>query len=350
MAGGVGSRFWPASTEELPKQFLDITGQGKSLLQLTYNRFVQFIPKERILVVTNQKYKNLVEEHLPYLPDENILLEPSRNNTAPCIAYAAFHLKARDPKANMVVAPSDHIIEKSTAFIAAIKDGFTFVENDDVILTLGMRPTRPDTGYGYIQYNNNDDQLVGNSIIFKVKKFTEKPDKEKARKFLASGDYVWNAGIFLFSVQTILDAFEQVATEIYLPLAEDESVYGTAHEQSYLDKHYPKTPNVSVDYAIMEKVENIYTLPAQIGWSDLGTWGAVYELWEKDKDGLVLQHEGDHLIEGNKNSILRLNNKKKVIIKGLDNFIVVDTDDALLIYPKREEQNIKTDRNRLLNE
>lgn len=349
MAGGVGSRFWPASTEDLPKQFLDITGDGKSLIRLTYERFLPLIPKEQILVITNKKYKSLVTEHLPELPVENILLEPSRNNTAPCIAYAAFHLKARDPKACMVVAPSDHIIEKSSAFLAAIEDGFSFVENKPAILTLGMRPTRPDTGYGYIQYNNNNDHLSGNSIIFKVKKFTEKPVLEEARRFLSSGDFVWNAGIFLFSVNTILKAYEEVATEIYLCLSRDESVYATEHEEEYLEEHYTKTPDISVDYAIMEKVDYIYTLPAQIGWSDLGTWGSVYELWEKDQNGLIIQHEGKHLLEGNKNSLLRLNDKKKVLIRGLEDFIVVDTDEALLIYPMDEEQNIKNDRNRLLN-
>lgn len=349
MAGGVGSRFWPASTEEMPKQFLDITGQGKSLIQLTYERFLPMIPKERIIVITHKKYKDLVGEHLPDLDEENIVLEPSRNNTAPSVAYAAFHLKARDPEACMVVAPSDHIIEKSAAFLAAIKDGFSFVNKNAAILTLGMRPTRPDTGYGYIQYNNNEDQLSGNSIIFKVRKFTEKPGKEEARRFLASGDFVWNSGIFLFSVKTILNAYESVASDIYEPLSEDESVYGTAEESSYIEEHYLKTPNVSVDYAIMEKVDNIYTLPAQIGWSDLGTWGSVYELWDKNDDGVVIQHEGDHLAEGNKHSLLRLNDKKKVLIKGLEDFIVVDTDEALLIYPRDEEQNIKEDRNRLLN-
>lgn len=347
MAGGVGSRFWPASTEAQPKQFLDIAGTGKSLLRMTFERFLPLVSAERIIVLTNQQYEHRVADELPELDTGNILLEPSRNNTAPCIAYAAFHIRSRDPQALMVVAPSDHLIEKSSAFLAAIEDGFQFVHDREAILTLGMRPTRPDTGYGYIQYNNNDDLLAGKSILFKVRKFTEKPDKENAKRFLASGDFVWNAGIFLFSVATILTAFEQYATDIYSILEKGEEVYGKEGEKAFLEKYYRQCPDISVDYAIMEKAESIYTLPAQIGWSDLGTWGSVYDRAEKDKQGLLVQHQGAHVLEGNKNSLIRIPKEKKVLIRGLEGFIVVDTDEALLIYPMEEEQNIKSDRGRL---
>src|SRR6056297_429695 len=350
MAGGIGSRFWPASTSETPKQFLDISGQGQSLLRLTYERFRPLVPAERILILTHADYAQRVQDELPEVPAQNILKEPSRNNTAPSVAYAALHLQARDPEATMLIAPSDHIIEKTSAFHAMVKDGLAFVANQPAILTLGMRPSRPDTGYGYIQYNNNNDRLAGNSLMFKVKQFTEKPDLKTAQRFLASGDFVWNAGIFMFSVATILSAFQEEAPTIYAQLTQDPDVFGTLEEDEYIERVYPDTPNISIDYAIMEKVDSIYTLPAQIGWSDLGTWGSVYERGEKDDKGVVVQHEGRHLIEDTKRSLLRFPKEKTVLIKGLEDYIVVDTPDALLIYPKADEQQIKADRKRLLSD
>ncbi len=349
MAGGIGSRFWPASTAEQPKQFLDIAGNGKSLLRMTFERFLPLVPTDRILVLTHERYADRVQQTLPELPTQNILREPSRNNTGPCIAYAALHVKARNPRASLLIAPSDHLIEKETAFIAMVRDGLEFVEQEKAILTLGMRPTRPDTGYGYIQYNNNNDQVAGQSLLFKVVKFTEKPDQKQAKRFIASGDYVWNAGIFMFSVDTILAAFEEAAPEIYQPLTQKMEVYGTEKEADFLEEVYPGTPNISVDYAIMENVNYIYTLPAQIGWSDLGTWGSVYERTEKGEDGIVIQHEGEHLIEECQRSLLRFPKEKKVLIRGLEDYIVVDTPEALLIYPMNEEQKIKQDRQRLLS-
>jgi len=350
MAGGIGSRFWPASTAATPKQFLDIAGQGKSLLRMTYERFLPLVPAERILVLTHADYADRVQQELPELPTPNILSEPSRNNTAPSVALAALHLQAIDPKATMLIAPSDHVIEKESAFHALVKDGLEFVRDEQAILTLGMRPSRPDTGYGYIQYNNNNDRLAGNSLMFKVRQFTEKPDLERAKSFIAAGDYLWNAGIFLFSVTTILTAFQEEAPTIYAQLTQDPDIFGTEAEADYIRRVYPDTPNISIDYAIMEKADYIYTLPAQIGWSDLGTWGSVYERSEKDESAVVVQHEGRHLVEDTKRSLLRFPKEKTVLIKGLEDFIVVDTPDALLIYPKSEEQQIKADRQRLLSD
>lgn len=350
MAGGIGSRFWPASTAETPKQFLDIGGQGQSLLRSTFERFLPLVDAEQILVLTHADYAARVQEELPEVPAENILEEPSRNNTAPSVAYAALHLQARDPKASMLIAPSDHIIEKSSAFLAMVKDGLDFVAKEPAILTLGMRPSRPDTGYGYIQYNNNNDRLAGNSLMFKVKQFTEKPDLKNAKRFLAAGDFVWNAGIFMFSVSTILSAFQDEAPTIYAQLTQEPDVFGTPEESEYIKRVYPGTPNISIDYAIMEKVDSIYTLPAQIGWSDLGTWGSVYGRSEKDEQGVVVQHEGRHLISDTKRSLLRFPKEKTVLIKGLEDYIVVDTPDALLIYPKTDEQQIKADRKQLLSD
>ena len=350
MAGGIGSRFWPASTAETPKQFLDIGGAGQSLLRSTYERFRPLAPPERILVLTHVDYADRVQDELPDLPAANILKEPSRNNTAPSVAYAALHLQAIDPEASMLIAPSDHIIEKASAFLAMVKDGLQFVGQQPAILTLGMRPSRPDTGYGYIQFNNNNDRLAGNSLMFKVKQFTEKPDLKQAQRFLAAGDFVWNAGIFMFSVSTILSAFQEEAPTIYAQLTQDPDVFGTPEEADYIRRVYPDTPNISIDYAIMEKVDTIYTLPAQIGWSDLGTWGSVYERSEKDEHAVVVQHGGRHLVEDTKRSLLRFPKEKTVLIKGLEDYIVVDTPDALLIYPRSEEQQIKADRKRLLSD
>lgn len=350
MAGGIGSRFWPASTSATPKQFLDIAGQGKSLLRMTYERFRPLVPADRMLVLTHADYAQRVQDELPELPAQNILQEPSRNNTAPSVAYAALHLQAIDPDASMLIAPSDHVIEKESAFLALVKDGLEFVRSEKAILTLGMRPSRPDTGYGYIQYNNNKDRMAGNSLMFQVKQFTEKPDLARAKRFLSSGDFVWNAGIFIFSVATILSAFQEEAPTIYAQLTQDPDVFGTDAEADYIRRVYPETPNISIDYAIMEKADYIYTLPAQIGWSDLGTWGSVYERSEKDEHAVVVQHGGRHLIEDTKRSLLRFPKEKTVLIKGLEDYIVVDTPDALLIYPRSEEQQIKTDRNRLLSD
>lgn len=334
MAGGVGSRFWPKSRNNFPKQFIDILGTGKSLLQLTYNRFLRLCPAENIYIVTNSQYKELVQQQLPSLAVQNILSEPSRNNTAPCIAYAAFKLAAKDPEANMVVAPSDHFILYEDIFIEKIKLALKTAAANPALLTLGITPTRPDTGYGYINFSKS-----GKDDVHKVNRFTEKPPLEKAREFLASGDYVWNGGIFIWNVKTALSAFRKHAPEIYTLFEKGNGQYNTAQEQTFIDHYYPQSPNISIDYAIMEKADNVYTIPADFGWSDLGTWGSLYEVADKQEGQNVLS--GNLQLENTENSIIHLPAGKLAVIRGLKDYIVVDDKDVLLIYPKQEEQEIK---------
>ncbi|MFY0253358.1 mannose-1-phosphate guanylyltransferase [Chitinophaga sp. 30R24] len=335
MAGGVGSRFWPKSRNNFPKQFIDILGTGRSLLQLTYNRFLKLCPVENIYVVTNGQYKSLVQEQLPGLPEENILSEPSRNNTAPCIAYAAFKLAAKDPTANMVVAPSDHFILYEDIFIDKVKLGLETVATQPVLLTLGISPTRPDTGYGYINFDK-----TGVNGVHKVNRFTEKPPLEKAQEFLVSGDYVWNGGIFIWNVKAALHAFLQYAPVIHALFEQGNDVYNTLGEQSFIDINYPKSPNISIDYAIMEKADNVYTIPADFGWSDLGTWGSLFDVADK-QDGTNAISADNLRLEETENSIIHLPPGKLAVIRGLKDYIVVDDSDVLLIYPKNEEQEIK---------
>ncbi|MCR9290837.1 MAG: mannose-1-phosphate guanylyltransferase [Bacteroidetes bacterium] len=335
MAGGIGSRFWPASREARPKQFLDILGVGKSLIRLTFERFLKLCPAENIFIVTNGIYKDLVKEHLPEISDNQILCEPSRNNTAPCVAYTSFKLHNLNPNANFVVAPSDHIILKEEAFVNSLKQALLFAENNEALLTLGIQPTRPDTGYGYINFEREDFNGV-----HKVIKFTEKPPLEKAQGYLKSGDYLWNAGIFIWRTQSILNAFQKYANEIFDILKEGNHVYNTSDEQSFIDENYPKTPKISVDYAIMENAQNIYTIPADIGWSDLGTWGSLYAESEPDVAGNVIN--GNHVIlENTTNSLIRVPKDKLVVLKDLDDYIIIDEEDVLLIFPKSKEQEIK---------
>ncbi len=342
MAGGVGSRFWPASREDKPKQFLDITGTGQSLLQMTVERFKKIVPVENIFIVTNKKYKELVKEQLPELSDNQIIGEPSRNNTAPCVAYTALKLASLDPNANMVVAPSDHLILKEDAFLEQIKKALDFASENDALLTLGIKPTRPDTGYGYIHFDE------GQNGVNPVKAFKEKPDLAKAKEYVASGDYLWNAGIFIWSVKSVLKAFENYANEIYKILSEDNSAYNTSSEQAYIDRVYPTTPSISIDYAIMEKADNVFTLPSDIGWSDLGTWGSLHAESKKDADNNVILAEKVILAEA-KNNMIRLPKGKLAVIKGLEDFIIIDEGDVLLIYPKSEEQEIKQVRKEIEN-
>ena len=269
MAGGVGSRFWPASTEDTPKQFLDILGVGKSLLRLTFERFLNLVPADRILIVTNKKYKALTQFHLPELPEENILCEPSRNNTAPCVAYTALRLRAANPDAVFVTAPSDHIILKEETFLQKITEAFEYVESINAIVTLGIQPTRPDTGYGYIEVADTDHAEA--KKIYKVASFKEKPNVDIAQSYLDAGNYLWNGGIFIWKAEDLINSFKLNAPDIINVLTEDESKFATPDEQSYIDRVYPNTPSISVDYAILEKADNVYTVPADIGWSDLGT-------------------------------------------------------------------------------
>lgn len=336
MAGGVGSRFWPASRESRPKQFLDIIGVGKSLIQLTYERFLQLCPKENIFIVTNGRYKQQVKEHLPDLTDNQILCEPSRNNTAPCIAYAALKLQSLNPQANMVIAPSDHIILQETAFINTLKQALDFSEKNNALLTLGIKPSHPNTGYGYINYGKTEQEGVHPVI-----RFTEKPPLEKAKAFLESGDYLWNAGIFIWKAKSILAAFAQHAGDILDILNASPECFNTPNEQPFIDDNYPNTPSISIDYAIMEKADNVYTIPSEFGWSDLGTWGSLHIESDKDEQNNLVQ-ASPVLMEDVQNSLIRAPKDKLVVVKGLDNFMVIDEGDVLLIFPKDQEQEIKS--------
>ena len=336
MAGGIGSRFWPASRTNTPKQFLDILGVGKSLLRLTFERFLKLCPAENIFIVANEIYKDLVKEHLPEISDNQILCEPSRNNTAPCVAYTSFKLHNLNPEANFVVAPSDHIILKEDAFIEKIEQALDFANNNDALVTLGIEPSRPDTGYGYINFEKG-----GENNVNKVKKFTEKPPLDKAKEYLASGEYLWNAGIFVWKAKTILKAFRENAPEIYEILEAGYPYYNTMSEQDFINENYPKTPSISVDYAIMEKSENIFTIPSEIGWSDLGTWGSLHSEIDKDEHGNVVNSDRV-LMENVSNNLIRVPKDKLVVLRDLDDYIIVDEADVLMIYPKSKEQEIKT--------
>lgn len=337
MAGGVGSRFWPASREAKPKQFLDILGIGKSLLQMTYERFLPLIPKENIFIVTNSAYSDLVKEQLPDITDNQILREPSRNNTAPCLAYTAFKLHNLNPNAVFVVASSDHLILKEDVFLQNIKQALDFASTKDTLVTLGITPTSPNTGYGYVQYNRND---ANNDGIYKVSSFKEKPKLETAKEFLKAGNYVWNAGIFIWSVKSLLESFKKNAEDIFDILKSGENAYNTEGEQNFIDNKYPTTRSISIDYAILESADNVYTIPGDFGWSDLGTWGALYEESKKDEHANVIQ--GDNVLAfDTTNCLVRAPHDKLVVLRGLDDFIVVDEDGALLIYPKSKEQEIK---------
>lgn len=337
MAGGIGSRFWPASRSARPKQFHDILGVGKSLLRLTFERFLELVPAENIFVITNEQYRPLVQEHLPELTDAQILGEPSRNNTAPSVAWMAFRLHALNPEANMVIAPSDHVILKEKAFLENIGKALRFTANNDALCTLGIQPTRPDTGYGYIHYDRTPATPEG---IHKVIEFVEKPDRETALQHLQSGNYLWNAGIFIWRADTILRAFEKYCPGVFEVLKEGKDSYGTPAEQQFIRGQYPATENISVDFAILEKAGNVYTIPSDIGWSDLGTWASLHTELEQDEAGNVLQ--GSMVIaEDVHNSLIRAQEGKLVVVKGLTDYIVVDDGDVLLIWPKAEEQAIK---------
>lgn len=336
MAGGVGSRFWPGSREERPKQFLDILGVGKSLIRLTYERFAKIIPAENIFVVTNEMYKELVKEHIPELTYNQILCEPSRNNTAPSVAYTAFKLRAIDPEASFVMAPSDHVILQEDHFLEKITQAFAFADQTDALVTLGMQPSRPDTGYGYIHYEKE-----GTDGIHKVKQFTEKPDITRAKDFVDSGEYLWNAGIFIWHTQRIIEAFERHVPEIYTLFNDIATDFNTYAEDAVIKREYPKSPNISIDYAILEPSKNVYTIPSEFGWSDLGTWNSLHiESDKKDADGnTVLASQA--ILKDTKNCLVRSYEDKLVVVGGLEDFIIVDEKDVLLIYPKSKEQEVK---------
>jgi len=339
MAGGVGSRFWPLSKLNKPKQFLDILGTGRTLLQMTFDRFKSICPVENIYIVTSLSYKETIIEQLPEINPEQILLEPVRRNTAPCIAYANYKILQKNPNANIVTAPSDHLIIKENIFKKVITEGLKFVENNDALLTLGIKPSRPETGYGYIQVNGNK-HIEENKNIFKVKTFTEKPNKDLAKIFYESGEFFWNAGIFVWSLKSIRNAFEKYLPDIDLLFKEGLGKYNTATEADFIAETYSQCQNISIDYGVMEKAENVYVYCSDFGWADLGTWGSLHENSEKD--------EKNNAIIGNRiftydveNSVINMPNDKLVVLQGLKDYIVVESENILLVCKKEDEQEIK---------
>ena len=335
MSGGIGNRFWPYSNEKTPKQFLDFFGTGRSLLQSTFDRFNKIIPKENIFVVTNDGYADLTREQLPELTEDQILLEPIRRNTAPCIAYAAFRIQAINSEANIIVAPSDHLILKSDQFIADIKKGLEFVENHDVLLTLGIKPTRPETGYGYIQVCK--DEVEG---VKKVKTFTEKPNKELAQAFIDSGEFVWNSGIFIWSLKSIMKAFRDHLPDISNRFSDGAHLFNTAKEKKFIDENFPFCPNISINYGVLEKADNVFVIISSFGWSDLDSWSSLHDASEMDEYKNVNLHNNPLYIESSNNMVIT-SSKKVVVIQGLDDYIVADSDHTLLICKKNDEHRIK---------
>jgi mannose-1-phosphate guanylyltransferase len=335
MSGGIGSRFWPASRTTYPKQFLDFFGTGRSLLQQTFDRFRQIIPVENIIIVTNKLYKDLTLEQLPELKENQVLLEPQRRNTAPCIAFAANRIRAINPHANMVVAPSDHLILKEQDFLYRIKEGLDFVSNHSTLLTLGMKPNRPETGYGYIQVSNEHIDKIN-----KVKTFTEKPNLELAKVFLDSGEFMWNSGIFLWNVQTILSAFDELLPDIASRFNSGQEYFNTPSEANFIDEIFPACPNISIDFGILEKASNVYVISADFGWSDLGTWGSLHDLSEKDADNnAVLKCKA--MFYNSRDNLISLPVEKLAILSDMDGYIVTESDNVLLICKKEKEQDIR---------
>jgi mannose-1-phosphate guanylyltransferase len=336
MAGGIGSRFWPMSRTDMPKQFLDILNIGRTLIQSTFDRFATFIPVENIFIVTSAQYENIVKEQLPNVPAQNILCEPSRKNTAPCIAYISYKLNELDPNANLICAPADHLITEPAAFVETCTKALHFTSHIKALVTLGIKPANPNTGYGYIQY----ESLSVGENIYKVKLFTEKPDKELAKTFVASGDFLWNAGIFVWQVKNIITAFEKNAPELHEVFDGAKNNFNTAKEKETIENIYPLCTNISIDYAVMEKADNVYVIPSSFGWSDLGTWKSAYETIEKDYLENAVGGNEVIVIDATKNMV-QVPNKKLVVLQGLDDFIIVDTKDVLLICKKDKEQEIK---------
>ncbi|MBA9074797.1 mannose-1-phosphate guanylyltransferase [Flavobacterium gossypii] len=335
MAGGVGSRFWPVSTSEFPKQFHDMLGTGETLIQKTFSRLSKLIPAENIFILTNEKYNDLVLAQLPEAKQEQVLLEPAMRNTAPCILYASLKIKKINPDAVMVVAPSDHWIEDEGAFINDLQVAFDFCEKDNALMTLGIQPTFPNTGFGYIEYDKSDE-----NPIKKVSQFREKPDYETAKEFLKSGNFLWNAGIFIWSVKSIIQAFEVFQPQLYSLFMKGYENYNSDLEKVFIEENYADAENISIDYAVMEKASNVFVLPATFDWNDLGTWGSLYEKLPKDNQ-LNAVVNATVFLENASNNIIRTDAKKLIVIDGLNDYIIVDREDVLLIYPKDKEQEIK---------
>lgn len=338
MAGGIGSRFWPMSTPNKPKQFIDVLGVGRTLLQLTVDRFAAVCPLENTWVVTSGRYRDIVKEQLPELPDSNILLEPCMRNTAPCIAYVAWKIKKKNPDANLVISASDHIVLNVPEFERVIRKGLDFTADSDDILTLGMFPTRPETGYGYIKVDGNKAQK--GQEIMRVEGFKEKPDKETALKYLSEGGYYWNSGIFLWNISVIEKAFRENQPEMAAIFDSLDDVYYTAAEQEEIDRKFPDCKNISIDYAVMEHAHNIYVFPAKFGWSDLGTWGSLYEQLQKDDNANAIVGPGVRMIESH-DCVVHISDNKKMVLQGLDGYIIAEKGNVFLICKKEEEQRIK---------
>ena len=359
MAGGVGSRFWPMSTPEKPKQFIDVLGIGKSLIQLTVERFETIIPIENVWIVTSERYKSIVREQLPDIPETQILLEPCMRNTAPCIEYVSRKIYAKYPEANLVFSPADHIVLDVNTFREVIKNSLEFTEKREAILTLGMMPTRPETGYGYIkrlQDNETTRQQVesqsrkvaksqsstanSQQLIYKVEAFKEKPNLETAKSYLSEGGYYWNAGIFIWNVKMVVDTIANLVPDLASVFDEIEPYFYTDKEQDIVNQYFPTCPNISIDYAVMEKSKEVFVYPADFGWSDLGTWGSLYTHLQQDENNNAVVGQNINLVDC-KNCVVHTPSERKVVIQGLDNYIVAESDNTLLICKKEEEQNIK---------
>lgn len=335
MAGGVGSRFWPVSTNDFPKQFHDMLGSGTTLIQKTFARLSKLIPPENILILTNERYNGIVLDQLPQVRPEQVLLEPAMRNTAPCILYASLKIQKENPDAVMVVAPSDHWIEDEDAFISDLRACFDFCSQNDALMTLGIQPTFPNTGFGYIEFDETDQAKVK-----KVRQFREKPDYETAKSFLDSGNFLWNGGIFIWSAKAITSAFSRFQPVMDALFREGLPVYNSSAEKKFIDENYASAENISIDYAVMENADNVYVLPASFDWNDLGTWGSLHEKLPKDAGNNAVVN-ATVILENATNNIIRADGKKLIVIDGLDDYIIVDREDVLLIYPKGKEQDIK---------
>lgn len=340
MAGGIGSRFWPVSTQEFPKQFHDMLGTGETLLQKTFSRLNKIIPSENIYILTNEMYLEITLKQLPKISEEQVMLEPAMRNTAPCILLSALKIKKKNPNALMLVAPSDHWIEDENAFASDIKTCFDAAEKDNILLTLGIEPSFPNTGYGYIESDKSDV-----SEIKKIKQFREKPDYETAKQFLSAGNFLWNAGIFIWSAKSIVASFEKYLTEMNSLFSKGMAVLNTSEEKKLIEKNYAEAENISIDYGILEKADNVYVKKATFDWNDLGTWGALYDKLEK-VEGLNAVVNAEILLKNSGNNMIFTEKKKLVVLDGIEDYIVVDKEDVLLLFPKKKEQQIKE----LLNE
>lgn len=335
MAGGVGSRFWPVSTRDFPKQFHDMLGTGDTLLQKTFGRLANIIPRENIFILTNERYKGLVFNQIPEITKRRVVLEPAMRNTAPCILYASLKIQKENPDAVMIVAPSDHWIEDETAFTNDVKTAFDFCKKNDALMTLGMRPTFPNTGYGYIEFDKSSTDNIK-----PVHQFREKPDYETAKSFISKGNFLWNAGIFMWSAKSVVEAFRNNQTELFELFSTGIDDYNTEREHDFIQQNYEKSANISVDYAIMESSKNVFVLPATFDWNDLGTWGSLYDKLDKDDNQNAVVN-AKTLVEDASGNMIRSKKDKVVVVDGLNDYIIVDKDEVLLIFPKTKEQDIK---------